>query len=175
MVASPAIGNDALMAVLVPEEPEKPPTLRDAVPLTATVLLSDPDVRGAKVMVNVVLWPAARVTGSASPLIVKAELLMEAWETVTRVPPEFFRVAVFAMLCPTATVPNESEVGLTCMFPAVTAVPRSAIRTNPLKPVLLMMERLADGLPAACGVKVTVMVALCPDARTSGVAGPLTT
>ncbi len=120
------------MAVLVPEEPEAPLMVRDAVPLTVTVLLADPEVRGAKVIVKAVLCPAPKVAGNTSPLIVNAELPMDACVTVTLVPPGFFRVADFAMLWPTATVPKERDVGLTCMLPAATALPRSATRAAPV-------------------------------------------
>ena len=63
--------------------------------------------------------------------------------TVMLVPPLFFSVTVFAMLCPIATVPNERAVGLTWIAPGATAVPDRETRTYPPYRALLLMYRLA--------------------------------
>jgi len=129
--AVPATGNEALTEAVLPEEPEAEPMVRDANPLTATLPLADPELRGENVTVKLALCPAARVRAGLSPAIENSALSTDALLTVKLVPPLFFSVTVFAILCPTATVPNDSELGLTCMAPGGTAVPESEMRIYP--------------------------------------------
>lgn len=84
-----------------------------------------------------------------SPLIVKSALLTEVWETVTLLPPEFVKLAVFAALWPTPTFPNDREDGLTVKAPGVTALPDNATRIDVPPPELLAIESRAAGWPAA--------------------------
>ena len=146
----------------------------EALPLIATLAVSDPEVFGAKVTVRLTLCPARIVAGKTTPLMLKALLSTEAFDSVMLVPPEFFKVAAFATLCPTATVPKARDVGLTSRAPAPTAFPVSASASVPAVAALVEMTSLPAGLPAACGVKATVSAALCPAARLKGIAGATT-
>lgn len=105
---------------------------------------------------------------------VKAALLTEALETVTALPPEFFRVAVFASLWPTATVPKDKDAGLNSSAPAETALPARVTAMVPAVAALVEMVSLPAGFPAARGVKETVRAALWPGARLKGITGATT-
>ena len=174
-VPSPNTGKEALADIEEePDEPEAELRVSEALPLTATLPLADPEDLGAKVTVKLVLCPAAKVTGKVRPLIVKAALLTEAFETVTSLPPEFLSVAVFASLWPTATVPKERDVGLACSAPRDTALPARVTAMVPAVAALVEIMSLPAGFPDACGVKATVRFALWPGARLKGIAGAIT-
>jgi hypothetical protein len=59
-----------------------------------TVPVAEPPVVGAKLTLNEVLWPAVRVRGRASPLMLKPVPLTEAAEIVKFDPPELVSVCV---------------------------------------------------------------------------------
>ncbi len=67
---------------------------------------------GAKVALKVALWPAVRVRGRESPLMLKPAPVTVASETVRRRVPLFLRVTVLVLLLPTVTFPKARLVGL---------------------------------------------------------------
>src|SRR5215472_15734953 len=70
----------------------------EAAPFIETLLVTCPADFGANTRLNVVLCPGPSVTGRLSPVKLNAELLTEAWVTVTLESPLFVIVADFAML-----------------------------------------------------------------------------
>ena len=76
-----------------------------------TLPLTLPLAWGAKWIVTVAFLPAAMVSGKLSPARENPAPLVIADDTVTLELPLFDKVAVFDPLLPTATLPNDSEVG----------------------------------------------------------------
>jgi hypothetical protein len=67
----------------------------DASETRAMLPLADPSVVvGVNVTLKVKLWPAVRVSGMLSPLMLNPVPVKLALDTVTLDPPEFFKVAV---------------------------------------------------------------------------------
>ena len=89
----------------------------DMVPLTV------PAAVGANFTVNDVLWPAARVRGSAGPLNVMPAPLTVADERVALPVPLLVIVTDFVLLEPTVTVPKARLVGLAASWGTVAAPP----------------------------------------------------
>ena len=76
---------------------------------------------GVNVTVKFVLCPAASVRGSAAPLIVKLEGLMEACVMVRDVPPELIKAPEIVCCVPMATLPKLKEAGWMVSAPEVGA------------------------------------------------------
>ena len=72
----------------------------------ATLPLTAPLVVGENRTVNEVLWPALRVTGSESPLILNPLPLALAAEIVRLVPPELVSVPESDFEVPSCTLPK---------------------------------------------------------------------
>ena len=125
--------------------PVSVPVELDGWPLlvTVSVALADPTAVGLNVIVKGTLCPAGIVTGSDSPLIVKAELFVLAAVTVT-LAPLAFKLPEAVPLEPSTTLPTANVEGETLSCPA-TAVP---------VPVRVSVEVLG------CASLVTVSVAL---------------
>ena len=111
--------------------------------VTVSVALADPTAVGLNVIVKGTLCPAAIVTGSESPLIVNAELVILVAETVT-LAPLADRLPEAVPLEPSTTLPTASVEGEMLSCPA-TAVP---------VPVRVSVEVVG------CALLVTVSVAL---------------
>ena len=77
-----------------------------------TLPLAAPLVAGAKSTVNVVLWPAFKVKGKASPLRLNPAPLAVAAEMVRLDPPELVRVPASDFEVPTWMFPKLKLVGL---------------------------------------------------------------
>jgi len=73
----------------------------DASEMIARLPLTAPAETGAKVAVNVTLWPAVRVAGNVNPEIEKPVPVTFACEIVTVVPPELVNVSERFLLLPT--------------------------------------------------------------------------
>jgi hypothetical protein len=73
----------------------------DAFEVTVTVPLNVPAEVGAKVTVNVVLWPGVSVTGGVIPEILNPVPEAATAEIVALVPPVFFTVCAWFEVCPT--------------------------------------------------------------------------
>lgn len=78
----------------------------EAVLVTVTLPLFQPAVPGAKVIVAVTVWPAARTTGRVIPEMLNAGLLAVNAETVALVFPLFVKVTVCASDWETSTAPK---------------------------------------------------------------------
>lgn len=136
-------------------------TLPDAAPVAV----------GLKVAVNVVFAPAFTVCGVLRPLMVNPVPETDPFDMVTATLPLLVSVISCAPLLPTNTLPKATGEGLAANWPC-TPVPVSGIATG--EPgALLVIERVPDALPAACGVNVAVNVALCPGLIVAGSVKPL--
>jgi hypothetical protein len=93
--------------------PERATTVGEfeALLTTVTAPLTLPELEGAKLALNWVLWPAPSVRGRARPLIPKPVPATEAWLIVMLAEPLFVRVTVCAVLLPTVTFPKLTELG----------------------------------------------------------------
>jgi hypothetical protein len=137
-----------------------------------SVALTAPDVRGLKVTVNEVLWPAGIVAGSERPPRLNTELFELTAVTVTFAPLAV-RVPDAVPLLPTTTLPRARVVGLTVSCPAA-AVP---VPDNGMVRVGLdafeVMVTLPLALAADSGANLTLKVALWPAVRVTGTVIPL--
>ena len=98
--------------------------------VTAMLPLALPADCGAKVTVKLLRWPAARVRGKLSPLILKPLPVTVAWRTVRSELPELIRVADWVWLAPIFTLPKARLVGKTASCPAPMPVPESDTLTT---------------------------------------------
>lgn len=121
--------------------------------------LAAPLAVGANVTLKLVLCPAFRVTGAVIPLSVNPDPLIPTWEIVTLDPPLLVTVSERALLLPTVTLPKLRVLGLAPNAPAVIPVPVSGIANEGLAPSEVIVT-VPFALPADCGAKVTVNVAL---------------
>ena len=87
-------------------------------------------------------------------------------------PPVFVTVSETDLLLPTVMLPKLRLVGFDPRAPAVTPVPvRGMVRVG--LEALEVTVTVPVALPAAVGVKVTLKVALWPEASVTGVGMPL--
>lgn len=96
-----------------------------AVEVMARLPVTGPAEVGAKVTWKVELWPAARVSGRARPLMLTPEPVAVACEMVALVPPEFVRVTVWLCVLPTVTFPKATLTGETPSCPAEVPSPNT--------------------------------------------------
>jgi hypothetical protein len=78
----------------------------EAVEVTVMFPVAAPLDCGANEILNVVLWPAVKVTGAVTPLKVNPVPLIPIAETVTLAPPEFVTVSDCVCVLPKVTVPK---------------------------------------------------------------------
>src|SRR4051794_3816184 len=127
----------------------------DPFDVTAMLPLTPPLAVGANCTEKEVLWPAFRISGTVSPLMVKPVPLADSAEIVTLLPPELVKVSVSVFVLPTRTFPKLRLTGLGVICPCETPVPDSAI----FKGEPGASETIASvpfAAPAAAGVKVTL-------------------
>jgi hypothetical protein len=173
VVPAPETVTDAVVGVEgSPDEPAAAPVMSDAWPCIETLPDTCPADFGTNTTLNDVLCPGARVIGSVNPVNVKAALLADACATVTLDSPELVKVAVFARLCPTRTLPNVTVAGFTTSLPASIALPDTAKFVAPFVPPA--KATLADGLPTALGVNESIRFTLCLGLSVIGNAGETT-
>ena len=98
--------------------------------VTAMLPVALPADCGAKVTVKLLRWPAARVSGKVSPLILKSLPVTVAWWTVRSELPELIRVADWVWLVPIFTLPKARLVGKTASCPAPMPLPDSVALTT---------------------------------------------
>ncbi len=134
--------------------------------------VADPFAVGAKVTLNVTVWPGLKVAGGLTPLILNPVPLGVIEEIVRALPPEFERTSDRVLVEPVATLPKVRLAGLALIVPGVTAVPDSARLNGELEPSLTM-ARVPVALPAAEGANFTEMVALWLAFRVVGKVRPL--
>ncbi len=123
-------------------------------------------------MVNGTLCPAGIVTGSDSPLRVKAELLILVAETVT-LAPLADRLPEPVPVPPLTTLPMASVDGemLSCPTAAVPVPVSVAVEVEGWALLVTVNVALAD--PTAVGLKVIVKGTLCPAGIVTGSDSPL--
>ena len=140
--------------------------------VAVSVALADPTAVGLNVIVKGTLCPAAIVTGSDSPLIVNAELLILVAETVTLAPladrlPEPVPVPPLTTL-PMASVDGEMLSCPTAAVPVPVSVP---VEVDGWALLVVVSVALAD--PTAVGLNVIVKGTLCPAGIVTGSESPL--
>jgi hypothetical protein len=101
--------------------------------------------------------PALSENGTGSELMLNAELLMEALETVTVDAVTFLIASVCVILVPTATVPYDTDEGVevsegVCV--PLVPEPLSAMVTNTV-PLLVFSVKVPEALPDAVGLNPT--------------------
>ena len=140
----------------------------EALPLSEILPFTTPVAVGMKLIVAGTLWPGARVTGRVSPLSVKELLETDACKIVTDDPPGLPRVTFWDWLLPTVTFPNDRELELGTMEPALTPLPLTLILAVPFA-----VERvtLPEGFPTAPGVKDTTTFVDWPAPMVTGRVG----
>jgi hypothetical protein len=173
VVPAPETVTDAVVGVDgSPDEPAAAPVMSEAWPCIETLPEICPADFGVNTTLKDVLCPVASVTGNVSPVKVKAALLADACATVTLDCPELVKVAVFARLWPTRTLPNVTAAGFTTSFPASIALPDSARFVAPFVPPT--SATFAVGLPGALGVNESINFTLCLGLSIIGNAGEIT-
>ena len=135
--------------------------------------LMAPAVVGANCTERVVLWPALRVRGSATPLRLNPAPVAVAAEIVKLVPPELVRDSVSVFELPTATFPKVRLVGLGVIWACVTPLAvRPMFSGEPGASETTARFPLAE--PAAVGANATVNDTLWFGATVAGSVNPLT-
>jgi hypothetical protein len=122
-----------------------------------TLPLMAPAEVGANRTEKEVLWPAVRVSGNASPLMLTPLPVADAAEIVRLEPPELVRVSVRVFVLPTTTFPKARLVGFGVICPAATPVAESAM----LRGEFDASETMATfplTTPAAVGANLTLNV-----------------
>jgi len=128
---------------------------------------------GANVTLNVVDFPAARVSGTVIPATLNPVPLSPICETVTLELPVFVNVTFCVVLLPVTTLPKLSDAGLAVNCSAdATPVPASATTSGELG-ALLTSVTLPVKLLALAGANPTVKLEVTPGATVSGNVSPL--
>jgi hypothetical protein len=144
----------------------------EALEVMLTLPLAAPLVVGANCTVNEVLWPAFKVKGSDSPVILNPLPLALAAEIVTLDPPELVNVSDKLVLLPTCTLPNARLVGFAVSVPWVSPVPvRGTLRVG-FDPLEVMLT-LPLAAPLVVGENCTVNDVLWPAFSVNGSDRPL--
>ena len=140
--------------------------------VTVNVALADPTAVGLNVIVKGTLCPAGIVTGSDSPPIVNAELVVLAAVTVT-LDPLAFKLPDPVAVPPLTTLPRASVDGeiLSCPTAAVPVPVSVPVEVDGWALLVTVSVALAD--PTAVGLKVIVKGTLCPAAIVTGSESPL--
>src|SRR6266852_6601992 len=136
-----------------------------------TLPLALPVAEGANCALNVVFCPAASVSGTDKPAMLKPVPKALAAEIVTLAVPELLNVMVCVPLLPTSTFPKLKLEGLGESAASVPLPVREA--TVGVLYALLLIETLPDALPAAVGANCALKVLDCPGARENGKVNPL--
>ena len=121
-----------------------------------TLPVALPVAGGANCALKVVFCPAARVSGTDKPVMLKPVPEALAAEMVTLAVPELLSVKVCVPLPPTSTLPKLKLEGLAVSVPC-TPVPLNAIVAGEFV-ALLATLKLPVTLPAEAGAKVTLRV-----------------
>ena len=97
----------------------------DALEVMVKLPVADPAVVGANFALNVVLWPAFKVSGTDNPLMLNPAPLADAAEIVTLFPPLLVKLPDRVLLPATCTVPKAMLVGFDVRDPWLKPVPES--------------------------------------------------
>lgn len=133
--------------------------------------LTSPVAVGVKMTLKVFVWPAVKVTGKLSPVILKPAGA-DAAVMVTLVPPELVRVSERVVLEPTVTLPKLRLVGLAVSAPGATPVPDIGIVSVGLV-ALLDTEMLPVAAPVVVGAKLALKLVLWPAFSVKGKLRPV--
>jgi len=136
-----------------------------------TLPLVLPVTDGANCALNVVLPPAASVSGTDKPVRLNPVPEALAAEMVTVAVPELLNVMVCVPLLPTSTFPKLKLEGLAVSVPC-TPVPLKAIAAGD-PGALLVMEMLPDALPVDAGRNCAVKETLEPELIVCGKVKPV--
>jgi hypothetical protein len=127
-----------------------------------TLPVALPVAEGANCALKVVFCPAARVSGTDKPVMLKPVPEVLAAEIVTLAVPELLNVKICVPLLPTSTLLKLKLEGLAVSVPC-TPVPLNAIAAGD-PGALLLMEMFPESLPVDpgrnCAVKETLEPAL---------------
>src|SRR5712692_6027104 len=137
-----------------------------------TLPLALPAAEGANCALNVVFCPAASVSGTDKPAMLKPVPKALAAEIVTLAVPELLNVMVCVPLLPTSTFPKLKLEGFAVSAPC-TPDPLRATLAGELGASLVIVS-VPDALPVAVGAKVTVKELLAPGLILRGKLAPLT-
>src|SRR5258706_3713551 len=143
--------------------------------ITEMAPLTAPAAVGEKTVLNVVVEPAAIVTGTVRLVTLKPVPEVVIFEILTLVLPVFVSVTVCVLLLPRFTFPKLRVVALaeSCNAPA-TPVPLIAMVLGELG-ALLTNETLPVTAPALAGENATLKVVLCSGVRGRGRTNPFMT
>lgn len=123
-----------------------------------------PGVVGAKVTVNVAVWPGVSVVLFATPLDVKPAPVVVTLEIVMLEFPLFVSVVVNELLLPSFTLPKDRLDGFALSERVgLDPVPERLIVSDDGVPFVFSVMLPVDGLPAV-GVKIALKVVLPPAA-----------
>jgi hypothetical protein len=139
---------------------------------TVTVPLAFPAPVGENVTVSVVLAAAANVIGVVTGVRIKPVPLMLTAEIDTVDAPVFLIFVDKDEFAPTVTLPKLRLEGLGDKLPNPVAVPERGI-LNVASVAFDVIVNVPEALPAVCGAKVTVAVAVCDWLSVTGVVMPL--
>jgi hypothetical protein len=143
--------------------------------ITETVPLSAPDALGVKTTLKVALAPAAIVSGTVTPVVLKPVPEAVIFDTLTVELPVLASVTACVLLLPTLMFPKLRLVALgeSCNA-AATPVPLIAMVFGELG-ALLTSETLPGTAPALAGENATLKLVLCPGVKVRGRVRPLMT
>jgi hypothetical protein len=110
-----------------------------ALEVSTRLPLALPLAVGAKFTPKVKLWPALRVSGRLNPLTVKAVPVTLEDEIVKLDPPLFVIVCESSWVLPTCTLPKLRLEGLAEIAAGVAPVPESAMLSDELEALLVML------------------------------------
>ena len=136
-----------------------------------TLPVALPVAEGANCPLKVVLCPAASVSGTDKPVMLKPVPEVLAAEIVTLAVPELLKVKVCVPLPPTSTLPKLKLEGLAVSVPC-TPVPLNAIAAGD-PGALLLMEMLPEALPVDAGKNCEVKEILEPALIVCGKVNPV--
>ncbi len=136
-----------------------------------TLPVTVPTAVGAKVTLRSALFPAVKVRGRDSPLMLKPVPVTVACEMVTVAVPVLVRITGNVLLLPSTMSPKLLLVGL-AVRRSVIPVPESDTEVGELV-ALLTTEMLPLALPVTVGAKVAAKLVLWPAVSVRGSESPL--
>ena len=127
---------------------------------------------GVKTTLNVLLAPAASVTGSVRPFMLKAAPETVAWLMVRLEPPELVSVSCNVLLLPVCTEPKLRDGLPAASVPGVAPVPeRATVNGDPEASLAMLNVPLAA--PLAVGLNTTLKVVVAPAFKVNGALTPV--
>lgn len=154
--------------------PEPAKAIVNGVPgaLLATEMLpvALPAAVGENFAAKVVVWPAARVAGTDSPVMLNPVPDALPCEMVTLAVPELVKVTFTVPLAPTSKLPKLMLDGFAAKLPCTPVPVSGTVTVGSL--ALLVIVMLPDAAPEVVGANCAVKLALWLAARVTGVESP---